>query len=188
VLGRLTPGEATDIPDLKAQLHAITQNLTGDIKLPYPHFSSKTVQGKPLHVWTLEGRLDEIEIPTKASTIYSLELKGIETKSREDVATEARNKIDTIPEVTDPSKQLGNDFRRVDVRKDWEGIFSENSLPSHFHIAHFHCIASSGTYMRTLAHLIGQQLSPTTPSLAWHIHRSHVGSYDPTTKTWAREF
>ncbi len=188
VLGRLTPVEAANIPNLESQLQAIAQTLTGDIELPYPHFSSKTVQGKPLHVWTLEGGLGEIEIPTKASTIYSFELKNIETKTREDVAAEARTKIDTIPEVTDPSKSLGNDFRRVDVRKDWEGIRTDTSLPEHFHIAHFHCIASSGTYMRTLAHLTGQKLTPATQSLAWHIHRSHIGRYDQENQSWTKEF
>lgn len=160
---------------LQKQLEEIARNLIGDVELPYPHFSSKTVQGKPLHMWTLEGKLDEIEIPTKQSTIYSLELNSIKTMSRIDVCSAARNKIDTIPPVTDPAKQLGNDFRRVDVRHDWEAIKNNHQLPDQYQIARFTCQASSGTYMRTLAQLIGQILRPSVPSLAWSIHRSDIG-------------
>jgi tRNA U55 pseudouridine synthase TruB len=158
----------------KDQLKQIAADLVGDIELPYPHFSSKTVQGKPLHMWTLEGRLDEIEIPTKASTIYSLELDTIETLSRADVCSQARAKIDTIPEVTEDRKILGNDFRRADIRKDWNDIKHDDSLPTEYSIAHFTCSASSGTYMRTLAKLIGERLDPVVSSLAWSIHRTEI--------------
>ena len=159
---------------LKEQLEQICQTLTGDVTLPYPHFSSKTVHGKPLHTWTLEGRLDEIDIPTKQSTIYSLELDTIETLSRADVCSQARAKIDTIPEVTEDRKILGNDFRRADIRKDWNDIKHDDSLPTEYSIAHFTCSASSGTYMRTLAKLLGEQLHPAMPSLAWSIHRTDI--------------
>jgi tRNA pseudouridine(55) synthase len=162
VLGRLHPqqNQASDRSDaeLATQIQAICQALTGDIELPYPLFSSKTIQGKPLLVWTLENRLDEITIPTKQSTVYYLELSNIETKSRADVCTEARTKIDSIPPVTELSKAIGNDFRRVDVRQDWVQVAQANDLPNQYHIAHFHCIASSGTYMRTLASVIGERL------------------------------
>jgi tRNA U55 pseudouridine synthase TruB len=168
----------------------IAKDLVGPIELPYPHFSAKTVQNKPLHMWTLEGRLNEIEIPTNRSTIYELELTKIETKSREEIATEARAKIDTIPPVTDLRKALGNDFRRVDVRKDWAeisgGNFGPVSLPDSYTIAHFRCVASSGTYMRSLAHLIGKRLG--TCGLAWHIHRTKIGAFNPANLSWDQEY
>lgn len=172
--------------DLKQHLAPVINALTRTIELPYPHFSAKTVQGKPLHMWTLEDRLDEIAIPTKTSMVYSLKLTDIETKNREQIATEARTKIDTIPTITDPRKALGNNFRRTDVRADWQRIFentfSENPLPDTYHIAHFHCIASSGTYMRTLAKIIAEQSG--TVGLAWHIHRTHIGVFDPENQSW----
>jgi tRNA pseudouridine(55) synthase len=190
VLGRLhTATEAR--PQLKLEvvsekLTAAANNLVGDIQLPYPHFSAKTVQGMPLHMWTLQGRLDEIEIPTKESTIYDLALESVQQKSRADVCAQARTKIDSIPEVTEERKALGNDFRRVDVRADWERINQDETLPTEYQIAHFTCTASSGTYMRTLAHLIGQRLH--IPALAWSIHRTRIGTFDATTRTWSSEF
>jgi tRNA U55 pseudouridine synthase TruB len=168
----LTPQEG--VPAFETQLVEICTDLTGEIELPYPHFSSRTVQGKPLHLWALEGRLNEIDIPTKKSTIYSLTLDSIETKSRTDVCDIARAKIDTIPEVIEESKNLGKNFRRTDVRADWEQIKSDDSLPTEYHIAHFTCTASSGTYMRTLAKLIGEKLNQPLPSLAWSIHRTQM--------------
>lgn len=171
-------------------LSKITTNMIGSIELPYPHFSAKTVQGKPLHMWTLEGRLNEITIPTRASMIYELELVGTETKTREAVAAEARAKIDTIPPVTDLRKALGNDFRRVDVRKDWAEIASGNfgpvPLPDSYLIAHLRCIASSGTYMRSLAELIGEKLG--TCGLAWRIHRTKIGTFDNAKKEWTMQY
>jgi tRNA pseudouridine55 synthase len=181
VLGRLVTTTTTlnqDLTDLSSQLTQICTNLTGEVELPYPHFSSRTVQGKPLHIWTLEGRLDEIEIPTKKSTIYSLELNKIESKSRVDMCNEARTKIDIMPEVTETTKDLGKNFRRIDVRADWEEVKSNDVLPEQYQIAHFTCSASSGTYMRTLAKMIGEQLDSPTPSLAWSIHRTQIGEFD----------
>ena len=181
VLGRLKT--EVIVPEVNVgQLTDITIQLVGEIELPYPHFSAKTVQGKPLHVWTLEERLDEIEIPSKHSTIYSMEFNNIETKSRIEVAKEARAKIDTIPEVTEASKALGNDFRRTDVRKDWEVFATDNSLPEEYKIATFTCVSSSGTYMRTLASVIANKLN--TVGVAWNIHRTKIGVYDSRANTW----
>lgn len=177
VLGRLQTTITTHVDDLEAQLQTICQNLVGAVELPYPHFSSRTVQGKPLHLWALEGRLNEIDIPTRKSTIYSLSMDKIETKSRTELCDEARTNIDIMPEVTESSKDLGKNFRRTEVRADWEQIKSDDSLPDHYHIAHFTCSASSGTYMRTLAKLIGERLNPPVPSLAWSIHRTKISEY-----------
>lgn len=185
VLGRLKTGTVPeDINENK--INNALKKFTGEIELPYPRFSAKTVQGKPLHMWTLENRLAEIEIPTKTSTVYELELESISTMSRKDLAKAARTKIDTIPEVTDPRKALGNDFRRVDVRADWENIANDDSLPDLYIIINLYCLASSGTYMRTLASLIAKELG--TCGLAWSIHRDKIGVYDGQTKTWTTEY
>ncbi len=174
VLGRLTI--ALKVPSVsKKQLTTTLKKLVGPVNLPYPHFSSKTVQGKPLHVWTLEGRLNEIKIPTKESMIYKLVLIKLETKTRQEIYNEVLTKIESIKPVTDESKALGNDFRRVDVRKDWKLFLETGKTTDAFTIASFTCIASSGTYMRTLAEVIAKQLNTT--GLAYHIHRTKIGQY-----------
>lgn len=174
VLGRLNFTNKVPIVS-ETTLADITKKLVGKVTLPYPHFSSKTVQGKPLHVWTLEGRLNEIEIPTKTSTIYKLKLVQLEIKTRTEIYNEVCAKIETIKPVTDESKALGNDFRRVDVRTDWKQFMETGNATDTFTIGTFTCIASSGTYMRTLAEVIAKQVGTT--GLAYHIHRTNIGQY-----------
>lgn len=180
VLGRLHFSNTP--PKIKEdEIKSVTKSLLGEISLPYPLFSAKTIKGKPLHMWTLENRLDEITIPTKTSTIYSLKFTKTETKSRINIAKEVLEKINSIPPVTDERKALGNDFRRIDVRADWQHFATAGHATDRFTILHFACIASSGTYMRSLAEEIGRRLSPEIPipTLAYHIHRTHIGIYHP---------
>ncbi len=180
VLGRLDFCEARKMTE--NELGSTVRNLVGTITLPYPHFSSKTVHGKPLHVWTLENRLNEITIPTKTSRIYKLHVVNIRTISKEEVYRTASEKIETIPKVTEASKELGNDFRRKDVRADWKAFLESRATPLHFQLARMTCIASSGTYMRTLAEEIAKDLG--TCALAYSIHRTTVGKYVPVTRFW----
>ena len=173
VLGLL---ETCEVPTLTtADIQKILPKFVGDIELPYPHFSSKTVQGKPLHVWKLEGRIGEIEIPTKRSTIYKLELQSLSSYSAQEVFVYTSEKIETIPKVTEVSKALGNDFRRVDVRNCWKDFIEKNSPEQKYYVARFICIVSSGTYMRTLAELIAKELH--TCGLAYSINRTKIGNY-----------
>ena len=178
--------EANSAPGVADRLTDIVDSLVGDLTFPYPLFSAKTVNGKPLHMWTLEGRLSEIEIPIRTSIIHELELTKIEQKPRQEIAASALQKINTIPEVTDPRKALGNDFRRKDVRADWQDVATDYSLPPTYTIAHFRCIASSGAYMRTLAELIAKEVGAR--GLAWHIHRTKVGQYNADKTGWKLEY
>jgi len=184
VMGRLTTCEESGFDS--DSVNQTVKNLVGKIELPYPRFSSKTVQGKPLHTWTMEGRLDEIEIPTKESTVFSIFATTTETLSREEVVNQALEKVNSVPPVTELRKALGNDFRRVDVRADWENIRTNSSLPDSYTIINFICTASSGTYMRSLASLIAKKLS--TCGLAWHIHRTKIGRYQEEKSGWSVEY
>lgn len=173
VLGRLKEGSSVEIT--KDDLDKALEKMVGKIELPYPHFSSKTVQGKPLHTWTLEGRANEIKIPTKKSIIHTIKCTNLYTQTRSEVHAYATEKIETIPPVTELKKAIGNDFRRVDVRKDWQEFVKNGSSEGIFYIAKFTCVASSGTYMRTLSEVIAKELNTT--GLAYSIHRTKIGKY-----------
>lgn len=181
VLGRLNT-ELVPPRVYEADLRTLAKSLVGETSLPYPHFSSKTVQGKPLHTWTLEGRLNEIEIPEAITTIYTFEFLSLQTIPRAEIAATALEKIETIPPVTEARKALGNDFRRNDVRQDWHKVKDNAQLPHAYQIATFSCTASSGTYMRTLAEVLAKQSG--TIGLAWHIHRTQIGNYNPVEQIW----
>jgi tRNA pseudouridine(55) synthase len=167
-------------------LTPILNNLIGMVTLPYPIFSARTVLGKPLHTWAMEGRLSEISIPTKTSQVYSLTLGSIRMSSRSKVYENALAKINSLPAVTDPRKALGNDFRRPEVKASWSNFLNTDDPTDNFAIATVTCIASSGTYMRSLAEEIGKRLN--TQALAFSIHRTKIGQYDTVTQNWKKLF
>lgn len=174
ILGLLSWDE--ELPTLKAEnLGHLAKKFSGkSITLPYPKFSAKTVEGKPLHMWTLEDRLDEIEIPTATTSIYKLAYTGVRQTPIPRVCAIARKKIDSIPPVTETSKKLGADFRRAQVRPLWKEL-AEAHASDTATIATFTCVCSSGTYIRSLAEHIGQILGVS--ALAFRIHRTKIGRY-----------
>lgn len=184
VLGLTEENKRTVVDEEK--LSQVINTFIGKIELPYPVFSSKTVQGKPLHTWAVEKRLDEIEIPTRKSEIYNIDILEIKTYSRKELVSSALTKIELIPPVTDPRKALGNDFRRPEVRKAWSQVNQNGSPEDIFYIANISCICSSGTYMRTLAEEVAKKFN--TKGLAFSIHRSKVGKYNKETADWNRLF
>lgn len=155
----------------------VAKSFVGPITLPYPAYSARTVHGKPLHEWASEGRLHEITIPHKTSRVYKLSHTKTRRVSRADLYREATAKIASLPTVTDPRKAIGNDFRRKDVYESWDTIVKTGTPSDEFTIASFNCIASSGTYMRTLAEEIAKKLGTT--GLAFKIHRTTIGIYQP---------
>jgi tRNA pseudouridine(55) synthase len=179
VLGLITRTETKTFT--QAHIKQVLNTLIGNISLPYPHFSSRTVHGKPLHTWTLEGRLSEIEVPIKHSRTYALTLEKFSTYSAKEIYASVAKKIETIPLVTDPRKALGADFRRDAVRASWSNIASAwpDTL---YQIAQCCCTASSGTYMRSLAEELGTRLG--TRALAYSIHRTRIGVYVPLTRRY----
>ena len=173
-----------DVDDLRNTL----KTLVGTVTLPYPVFSSKTVHGKPLFLWQLEGRINEIDIPSKESTVYTLSCIGSRSISKESLCTEVIQKINSIPKVTEESKALGADFRRANIRQRWSEIFNTVS-ETEFQIASFRCVCSSGTYMRTLAAHIAQNLGTT--GLAYSIERMQIGRYThilPGIRFWTKRY
>jgi tRNA pseudouridine(55) synthase len=185
VLGMI---ESCMLPPLsKLEIEKVVQRVVGHITLPYPHFSSKTVKGKPLHVWTLEKRLHEIEIPTQESVVYRANIEGVRMVPKEEILRTVRAKIETIPEVTEASKALGADFRRDGVRASWDQF--DAVAPSTLPIITITFVASSGTYMRSLAGVIGTQLG--TGGLAYSIHRTAIGKFLPLGRRlgfWTKRF
>ncbi len=169
--------KSDSVPEVNASnLKKVIKKLHGPLALAYPQFSSKTVKGKPLHTWTLEGRLKEIDHPVAHTMIYKLSLVSLRKVEAEQVYKKALEKINSLPEVTEKSKELGRDFRRTDVRAAWERWLEVNK-GKELQIATLRCVATSGTYMRSLAEEIGRKLD--TSAIAYSIHRTVIGKYAP---------
>lgn len=144
-------------------------DFTGLFKQPYPAFSSKTVEGKPLFQWFREGLIDTIEIPTNMVEITRIELLEDRTISIDDFKSALMKVIQGV---------LG-DFRQEAILQDWQGYFS-NLNQLHVNIHKIRVEASSGTYMRSLVHRIGQQVGSGAVSV--HIKRVSIGDFSLDSK------
>lgn len=164
----------------------IEKMFTGKHNWKYPPFSSKTVDGVPLFKHALEGTIDTVAIPTKEIEIYDLKYNGAKTYSSRDFFGKISKKIESIKPTTEHSKALGNDFRRPEIREQYDAI--KSTSPETFQVLTFTCICSSGTYMRTLAQKIAKELGTT--GLAFSIHRTHIGRYTKVGPIafWSKKF
>lgn len=166
--------EQSDVAVAKEQLDAIVQEYRGAISLQYPIFSSRTVHGKPLFLWALEDKLDEIEIPYAHTYIYKLICKNLYTIQKEILEQTIYKNIQSISQVVEDSKSLGRDFRRSEIEERWKKVCTA-AKRNVFQIGVFSCVCSSGTYMRSLAGEIGKKLG--VGGLAYSIHRETIGAY-----------
>lgn len=134
------------------------KSFIGTFFQPYPHYSSKPVNGKPLFEWAREGKIGEIEIPTKSVEIYNIELLKTFEMSGEEILASVKERINKVK----------GDFRQKEIISSWEKVLgSEKNLVCNIVKIRVHC--SSGTYMRSLAEEIAKKLGIN--GLAWKIKR-----------------
>lgn len=174
------------VPITKQLAESSSSHFVGDFNVPYPAYSSKTVNGKPLFQWALEGRLGEIEIPVRESHIYNAHVNSVKNISRRELERQVESRIALMPGVTEPSKELGRDFRRADVLDSWKSVLGDND--EEYAVAQITVTCSSGTYMRSLAQLLAKNLG--TCGLALSINRTRIGKFFPLWKIggfWRKE-
>lgn len=169
VLGMITDSKDVALP-ARPLLISILQKEVGTHERPYPIYSSKTVDGKPLFLYALEGTLDSITIPTHEETIYDIRLLDVQTISTSLLETHIKNTLSLTPLSLEPSKELGADFRITEVLQSWNEIFTHTK---EYSVLKLRVTCGSGAYMRTLAERIGTNLGSN--GLALSIHRRHVG-------------
>jgi tRNA pseudouridine(55) synthase len=149
-------------PDIsQSEIQELLNTFAGHFTQSYPNYSSKTVNGKPLFQWVREGRLSEIEIPTKQVEIYSIEQIGESRMMGKEVLEQVENRI----------AKVNGDFRQQEILESWREELKEK-MEQEFHLIKIKVSCSSGTYMRTLAENIGNSIGVS--ALAWRIIRTKV--------------
>ncbi|HEY1041952.1 MAG TPA: hypothetical protein VGE48_00805 [Candidatus Paceibacterota bacterium] len=177
-------GGTETVPETHARAKALRAQ-TGTHSVPYPVFSSKTVAGKPLFQYSLEGALDSIEVPSHKETIYRISELGYAKLSKEALKERIQTMLSLAPRVDAPSKRLGDDFRQDRIRAAWNDLF--DVIPDRsFFVLRLRIICASGTYMRTLASRIGNALGTT--GMALSIRRTRIGKFSRLFRIWTREF
>ncbi len=163
VLGKIVAEKIPAVFD-KKEFAKMIEKYTGIYNQPYPPYSSQPVNGKPLFAWAREGRLSEIEIPSKEIDIKKLEHVG----DRRIITADLKEKI------------LGNialvkgDFRQKEIADLWQKFFSKHPSTI-FTFSTFRATVTSGAYMRGLAHTFGCELG--CGAIALRIVRTRVGKY-----------
>jgi tRNA pseudouridine55 synthase len=152
--------QSKPLPD-ESKVISTLEKLKGEHVLPFPSYSSFKVQGKPLHWWTQQNKLDEIEIPTKQMTV--LDIQNIQTQTL-DAQTFLKNTLNKINAVQ-------GDFRQDQINDRWKSLLQNQSLLT----ATLALDVTSGTYIRSLAHYAGQQLE--SGCLLSKLKRTKVGTY-----------
>lgn len=146
----------------------INHNLSkyiGKINQPYPYYSSFIVNKKPLWWWSRENKLAEITIPNKQVEIYQLEkLDDSYSITARELYSQVFQKIYSLAETRHTN------FRVPDIISKW-GEQLEPIPEQHFYLQSFRATVSSGTYIRSLCHRIGQDLG--CGGIAFDIHRTH---------------
>ena len=137
------------------------EDLIGKRDQQYPPYSSKPIGGKPLYWWARNNKLSEIKIPKKEIEIYSARLLSFKTMDGKDLLGEILKRIDLVK---------GN-FRQDEISKHWKESLSKGS----FLVARIGISCSSGTYVRGIAHDLGQDFG--CGAFALTIRRIAIGEF-----------
>jgi len=112
----------------------------------YPPYSSKTVHGKPLWKWAREKQLHTITIPDRTVTLHAIDY----IKQRSITSHQLYNVI------KHRCRAVTGDFRQVEIQDKWDIICHQQSRM--FTITTLCITCSAGTYMRSLAHMLGKSM------------------------------
>ncbi len=162
----------TDIPLLSEDdvRHACVR-LVGTHSVPYPPFSSKVVGGKALFQHALEGTLSTISVPHTDMQVYALTVTRITQVPLSYVVTRALANVARL-HLESNTGTVAPDFRKEAIIHEWLQV-SDSAMT--VTVVSCRAVVGSGTYIRTLAGMLGEHLG--VPAFALSIHRSIIGRY-----------
>ncbi|MBX4198722.1 hypothetical protein KW800_00350 [Candidatus Parcubacteria bacterium] len=148
--------------DLEKKMGKLLKNIAARKTQAYPPYSARTVGGKALHTWAREGKIGEVEIPTRSIKIFHIE----------HVRTRLLKQSEVLEEILKNIALVEGDFRQAEISSLWKRVLKPNELAL---ISRFKVDVSSGTYVRGLAHEMGKMLG--TCALAYSIKRTRMGEH-----------
>lgn len=156
VLGRLEPLQPVDTRQASARI----EELAGLHVLPLPSYSAYKIQGKPLHWWARQGKLGDVQIPTRAMEVHT----------RQVYSTRLVRVAEIVPQVCARIDLVRGDFRQAEARADWMVLLLQPD--AHVLLVDVEVDVSSGTYVRSLAHILGADVGG---ALLFSLERTRVG-------------
>lgn len=163
ILGRvMEKGDPAQVE--RAAIAKALNEFRGSVSQEYPPFSSKTVEGKSLIEWARAGAIGAMVLPRRTVTIYDITLTALYKVDEPTLLAYIEDNVDKVQ----------GDFRQDDILRLWKRNLRKEGARE-FPCATIEISCSSGTYARSIAHGLGQELG--TPALALHILRTKVGEY-----------
>jgi tRNA pseudouridine(55) synthase len=130
-------------------------------ELPYPMYSSRPVDGKPLFVHARSGR--KVAVPMKKISIYSMELLEIKQVGLQELLHNTQEII----------KKVQGDFRQKEIIEQWDTLATASASQGYkVQVVTIRTTVSSGAYMRSLSEKMGELLG--IPALAYKIVRTNI--------------
>ena len=160
VLGLITGASKKQPP--RDVVESEIKKLVGKHEQPYPGYSSKPVQGKPLFQWAREGKLNEIEVPSRKIEIFRAAITDVQQITSAQI----------LKQVTDSINLVTGDFRQAETLQKWQQTLIGDNL---FVVYRLTITCSSGTYIRQIAQQLGQKVG--TGALVLNLKRTRVGPY-----------
>lgn len=145
------------------ELDKVLYQFTGNIELKYPLYSSFAIDGVPMHKLARAGVLQTEDRPSKIVEIKSIKLLDLKLIS---ISILSKKFIEEI-------KNVNGHFDQKNVITWWKSYSNNNQ---EVQVATIEVEASSGTYVRSLAELIGDMLK--IPTIAYDIERHKVGNFN----------
>lgn len=145
-------------------INTFLSQYTDTFEQPYPPFSSKPVNGKPLYWWAKHNKLHEITIPKHKVEIHSFLYKKMHHISKDDLHKK----------ITHMISEVSGDFRQEEISNHWNAYFNRSNQ-KYYTIVSFVIDCSSGTYVRGLIHDLGIALG--TGGVALDINRTKIGNF-----------
>lgn len=169
ILGKLSPVESCGAEGeitgsfLTKEIENNLKYFKGKLKQKYPIYSSKTVNGKPLFSYARNN--EEVEIPEREIFIKKLGLEKIRKISGGNLFKNIEKRIGKVE----------GDFRQKEILKLWQNKLLDKKIPQLFYLADFKVSCGSGTYVRGIAHSLGEKMK--IPALAFSIKRTKIGRF-----------
>lgn len=136
--------------------------LIGDHDVQMPVYSSYKVKGKPLHVWAKSGRLHEIEVPRRVMHVDAV--RNVE------VGVMSANVF--LQSVIEGIGKVSGDFRQEEIVNRLREVMRDVKEVT---LVSCELDVQSGTYIRSLAGVLGEQLQ--TLAMLYRLVRTRVGDF-----------
>lgn len=166
ILGEITGFDPSNKDVTHEELQELCNSFLGKRMQKYPPYSSVRVNGKLIFEWAREGKLDEIEIPSKEVEIYDIKVKDNVNKiSMSALYDYVERRIILL---------TSGDFRQEKILQGWKKLRDENPDREFIYFG-LKAHVSQGTYVRNIVNDIGNLLG--TYSLTLDILRESVGDF-----------